>query len=400
MAGAVMDVQTAFELGAVLTLALGGVLMFVARDLPRDLRASVRSWTAGTVLQATAYFLFSRQPAWPQLLTIVLANACFVGGLTGYWRAVRQFDGRPDRPALWLPIAFNVPLISLFTYALPSTTARFVVSSAIAACLFGWTGLSLLRIRSIRQSASRHLLLGICCVASVYMGSRALYYGLVIEVPSGLLRQGAAASADALLAPLLPVTSTAAFLALSIDRVRRRFERIAATDHLTGLLSRRSLDAAGESAFALRNTEDRALTVLLADIDHFKRINDEAGHAVGDQVLRDVARALQSQVRAGDLVGRFGGEEFLVVARFSRRDESRVLAERLRARVRRTPISANGWSFTVTVSIGIASCCERDTCFEDLVQRADVALYDAKQAGRDRVSLAESPTRNHAFDLT
>jgi two-component system, cell cycle response regulator len=127
----------------------------------------------------------------------------------------------------------------------------------------------------------------------------------------------------------------------------------------------------------------------MADIDHFKRINDTCGHLAGDQVLRQVAESLQATVRAYDSIGRYGGEEFLVVAPGSDAASTLQLAERLRAAVRQTTATSGVAAGPVTVSVGFTSTGElgeRD--WDVLLRAADGALYEAKRAGRDRVEMA------------
>jgi diguanylate cyclase (GGDEF)-like protein len=163
---------------------------------------------------------------------------------------------------------------------------------------------------------------------------------------------------------------------------RAEADRLAHIDHLTGVANRRSL------APVLDRHAGRPVGLLLLDLDHFKLINDQHGHAAGDAVLVAVADRLRTSVRADDAVVRMGGEEFLVVLR-DVADEIRLQAigEHLRERVCAEPIHAGGVELRVTASIGGASVAPGDTNFEAGVLRADRALYAAKQDGRDCVRL-------------
>ena len=133
--------------------------------------------------------------------------------------------------------------------------------------------------------------------------------------------------------------------------------------------------------------EHTALAVGMIDIDHFKRVNDEHGHAAGDAVLCELARRMQSALRPYDHVGRFGGEEFLVVVPGVSRAEFAGLLERLREVVCGAPFTADGRDLPVTVSLGGAE--HADESMDALIARADDALYVAKARGRDLVVLAE-----------
>ena len=160
--------------------------------------------------------------------------------------------------------------------------------------------------------------------------------------------------------------------------------RLATTDGLTKLPNRRSLDEELTRLNARSDRHDRPLAVLLMDVDHFKRINDEHGHQTGDAVLVELSRRFRERLRAEDVAGRWGGEEFMVLAPDVDADGAGALAEALRARVGETPLMTPAGPIVFTVSVGWTFRAPGDTP-AGLVRRADAALYAAKAAGRDRV---------------
>jgi diguanylate cyclase (GGDEF)-like protein len=173
---------------------------------------------------------------------------------------------------------------------------------------------------------------------------------------------------------------------------RARLLRSGFTDVLTGWNNRRYLIVRLGEELARAKRDGTTLVCLMLDIDHFKRVNDTWGHAAGDAVLRELARRIESQVRASDVAARYGGEEFVVLLPGMTIDAASRLAERIRTAVSDTPIELPcGASITITASIGIAEVSpgpesnELKTMGESLLARADVALYAAKSAGRDRV---------------
>lgn len=167
------------------------------------------------------------------------------------------------------------------------------------------------------------------------------------------------------------------------SRRNRHFAHLAMCDDLTGVGNRRRLDRdlAIEAA-----TGDIPVAVIMVDVDHFKRINDEHGHEAGDTALRDVANAMRLEVRAGDVVYRYGGEEFCVLLARTNTTEAGQVAERIRFAVSQLPSAVNE---PLTVSIGVAL--GKGEHVAQTMVRADEALYKSKEGGRNRVTLAAQP---------
>lgn len=165
----------------------------------------------------------------------------------------------------------------------------------------------------------------------------------------------------------------------------RKMHRLAMTDELTGIHNRRQIQAKGRKWFSHARESGKPLCVLLLDIDHFKRVNDQLGHHVGDLVLTAVARCIEDQLRSLDRVGRNGGEEFLVLLPDTALDEAAEVAERIRREVSRLVIEGVPADHPIRISIGCAQYRPQDDNLGELVRRADEAMYSAKLAGRNRV---------------
>jgi diguanylate cyclase (GGDEF)-like protein len=175
--------------------------------------------------------------------------------------------------------------------------------------------------------------------------------------------------------------------ALRTKAVRDDLIKHAGLDPLTGVLNRRELDARARVAIAHAERYDRALTCAMLDIDHFKAINDRYGHAAGDAVLREAATRISESCRASDTIGRYGGEEFVVLLPETRVEDAAVLAERLRCRFDDHGLTFEGTTVHVTVSIGVAPWEPGVTVPASLYSAADRALYTAKDLGRNRIEL-------------
>ena len=161
--------------------------------------------------------------------------------------------------------------------------------------------------------------------------------------------------------------------------------RIEAThDSLTGLLNRAAFFESFEKEVSRARRYKTPLALIMADLDHFKNVNDRHGHLAGDLVLRETSRRLRAALRASDVIGRYGGEEFVVAAPACAMRDALALAERFRAGICARPIDVPNGAVTVTMSLGVAATDDMDEA-ERLVQVADEALYRAKESGRNKV---------------
>ena len=167
-------------------------------------------------------------------------------------------------------------------------------------------------------------------------------------------------------------------------------ERLAYFDTLTGLFNRRSIMEKVDEWLRHMERYDGRLCVIMLDVDHFKAVNDLYGHRIGDRVLTDVAHLMRESVRQTDFVGRYGGDEFLIILPQTDAGGAAVMAERTRVAIQGSPMhDAAGNAFPVTASLGVAEWCKGDN--EDLIiTRADAALSRAQDAGRNRVEIRAS----------
>ncbi|MBP7866653.1 MAG: diguanylate cyclase [Acidobacteria bacterium] len=179
-------------------------------------------------------------------------------------------------------------------------------------------------------------------------------------------------------------------IAVENSKMFTEIKRMAVTDALTGLTNRRHFFDLAEAEFQRSRRYERPLAVIMADIDHFKQVNDTWGHSAGDEALREVAGRFQSGIRRVDLVGRYGGEEFVFLLPESDLDAAMAVAERIRVSVAEPAVTlSTGEALRLTVSLGVAALREGIASLQQLLDVADGALFVSKHSGRDRVTAAE-----------
>jgi diguanylate cyclase (GGDEF)-like protein len=213
----------------------------------------------------------------------------------------------------------------------------------------------------------------------------------VTEICIGVLVTIACALSPVLLCVALPPV-----IVLQRSLMHQQLQAAARTDAKTGLLNATAWQREADAEIARSLRAGESLALLLADVDHFKRVNDTYGHLAGDDVLRGLATELRQQVRDSDVVGRFGGEEFVVLLPRADADEACKIAERLRHRASAMSVYTDSVPMSVTISIGIAVLGVHGDDLFELLAAADLALYRAKDAGRDQVCVYSPDGSSHA----
>jgi diguanylate cyclase (GGDEF)-like protein len=379
-----LDIHSAITISAVLSLMMAVSLLYTLHDYPAEQRPSLRLWIASMGLQPMAWILYGLRGAIPDLFAIVIANAVLALTYAFQLQAVRVFVGRPNRPALvYTPVVLVAVIEMVFTYGFPSIRMRTVWASLLIAIPFFLSARALLS-GSRPHRRSNVLTAATLLFPAVVLVLRAAYEGL---------RSGTLASAFAVtpmqalvfgMAGFLPIIATLGFVSMCNDRLHQELLRQAMLDPLTGISNRRALDESSAGAIAIARRHARDLAVLLVDADHFKQINDRHGHGAGDAALRALVAALQATLRPGDLLGRLGGEEFIVILPETDEARAHAAAERLRDAVASVEFSIQHEQLPLRVSIGIALL-EPDDDLVTLLRRADQAMYVAKRSGRNCV---------------
>lgn len=386
-----MDTRTGLVMATFMMLLNGGVLGLMHKSLSPDVQPSASDWRIGTLLFAAGSCLLAAQDFLPNHWNLTFANGCLSMGLALYWRATRRFRGQPDTVWLFAPAVVTTLGIHWFAAYDPHFAARvYFASVGWSLCLF-WSAWTLRSTGADMALHSRRVLAVIFVVVGGFMVLRGLSFVVNPVRQSTVLDTGHAFN---LLTPLvvaaLPVVGTSAFLVMCSERLRQQWQHAAATDYLTNLPNRRTITGSGIAAFnrAQRSGGSHGLGVAVVDIDHFKRINDRLGHDAGDIALKHVASTLAEHCRGPHMVGRQGGEEFVALFAVTDAAQAHTAAERLRHAVESSPLVVDGQRLQLTISVGVAVLEPRDGSYDQVLRRADLAVYAAKSGGRNQVAIA------------
>ncbi len=372
-----------------LIAALAGVLaLCVLGSLARSGMAGIKEAIRANLLTLAAFGLYALQvteaPLW---VSVMAANTAVSLALCAYYTGLRRLVGLTV-PKRLMALACGLTLLALafYTYIDPQVGPRMVVMSWL---MFGFmVAIALTVKRGMPMNRSRysyHFVRVVALISALVCATRAVVYMFDIAIAQALLLPTAWNIAFMTLGVLTMPCLTLGTIMIIHDRMLADREQEASTDFLTGLMSRKAwwLQAERYCAQALRTR--RPLTLLLLDIDHFKRINDTHGHAAGDAVLRHFGLLATATLRTGDHVGRVGGEEFAVLFPDMRSDAVLDVAERLLDSVRRTPCAHGGSTMSYTFSAGVADWMPGES-LQAFFERADRKLYASKAAGRNRIT--------------
>jgi len=377
--------EVAYLMVACQQAVLAGGWLVGAMALGLDRRSAIQ-WAGYALLTGASLVLFVVSVQTRSEETRALGNVCITLGVMLMQRGVRQFVGLAA--PLWLYAALLAFVLGVSWFGMPVQNGAFrvaVISNLLGLlCLAtAWDVFAYVR-RKLELRWGFWLALPLVAGALVFLvrGGRAVLSPetVVAEVTGNSPLNIGAAVVFLVTALVFHLT----LMALVVARLMAELRRLSRHDGLTELLNRRAVDdlLQEEARRAVRSM--RPFSVLMVDADYFKAINDRFGHAAGDEALRHLAQILRGQMRDVDRVGRFGGEEFIVLLPGTSATEALNAAERLRDALVRRPWAWQGESLRLTVSTGVAAWRGPNDEVELLLKRADAALYRAKSLGRDR----------------
>lgn len=373
-----LDLRTIIIMSGVLGLLLSVVLLFLRLSYPSSIKG-LAFWAAGPALSFAAALLMGWRGHIPDSVSIIGANVGLLTGVAFFYFGTQRFFGQAASWKRWLGvIAVTVPFLAWFGLVHPSFTARVLLVTAI------WIGMQFMLIVLIWRHgkevfSTRYTVVVLLIHVSILL---LRFFTALLPLPGeNLLEPSRIQTVYVIANAFLILALCIGFILMASDRLRDEFEHAATHDSLTNALLRRTLITASEQELERSRRYGRSLVLLMLDIDHFKTINDTYGHQMGDRVLIDFVNRITPLMRRSDLLGRFGGEEFVVLLPETTQEEALVVAERIRIRVglpdKELP--------PISVSIGMTSNRPDEADLDALLARADKALYKAKEVGRNRI---------------
>ena len=374
-----LDLPTLFIVATCITALLGLFLVMLwVQD--RSVRA-LGWWALAYLLGGFAVMLWLLQPAltgdWSQeLASALLFLACGM-----IWSGARMFHGRP---VLGVPTAAGA-IVWLIITRIPeiamSSDLRVIISSLVITTYVTMTAIELKRERRREAASRKHAFMLAVLHGGVFLSPIFAQYAF----PRAAQGFGEGFFALFALLTLLYVVGTAFIVVVMAKEHALHLHKTAAlTDPLTGLFNRRGFFDRAQKLLDLRTRKGGTVSVLMFDLDHFKSINDKFGHDVGDEALRIFAATVGATMRSEDIVGRLGGEEFVAILP-NGIDPAIMVAQRVRLAFQAAGLQIAGHPLNATVSIGAAELRPGEHRVEQLLTRADAALYRAKKNGRNRV---------------
>ena len=374
-----IDPRTIVPLTGIMGGLMSAVLYFLQRNYPPTVKG-LREWAFATAMLFCAGVMAAAGASVPAVVSIAGSNLLiWVGVFFQYVGTQKFFNLQPKSSAKLLPI-IGLSLVALwYTVVEPSYRPRLMISVLVLSYMFSLHAHLIYTCGN--ASFANRFAVGILIIA---IASQILRFVTAWLYPlgSGILDTTPHNLIYVIVYPFVMLLFAIALILMATERVRAEFEHLATHDWLTHALTRRQLTEVCQQELERCYRHGRMMSVLLIDMDHFKSINDSKGHQAGDRVLVQFTAAVHSLLRSADVMGRLGGEEFVVLLPETPIEFARVVAERIRAKVGELTDPA-----PFTVSIGITTNLAATDSVDALMARADAAMYQAKARGRDQVVL-------------
>jgi diguanylate cyclase (GGDEF)-like protein len=380
-----LDVNTLFMVTIYVEAMLGLLLLFAW--IQNSGIHAVAWWGCAHLLRAASVMLFGMYGSVSDAISIDLANALLFTAFALTWSGARVFDGREVEPMYLVGGAVLWVLLSRSPPFNDSMAAKVLLSSGIITAYTWATAYEFWRGRS-EPLVSRWPAIFMLFAHGALFLLRTPLAQVLPWSPTAQVFESVWLTVLSFEALLFTIAIAFILLAMAKERTELRHKTAALIDPLTGIANRRAFVEEVTALAARQNGQPRSAAVLLADLDHFKSINDTFGHAMGDRVLQVFAQSASARLGPSDLIGRLGGEEFAMVLYDAGRDKGLAIAECIRLSFEDAAAAIDGNEVRGTVSMGMVVAEAGLLDVPALLAQADEALYCAKERGRNRIEIA------------
>lgn len=384
-----IDLATVALMGSLQGLLLAVVLWTSTGGYAGVARTSLRIRASALAIEAASLGILGLFGQLHDPYAIVLSNLLVLVAYAATVWALRMLLGARQRHGVVIAASVSCALaMTWFSVVSPNANARaLAVSVAIMLDLLLMLTPLLAGVRQGASLARRSLLL-ILAASMLVMGWRIVDLMQVNLTRAGLLAPSLTNTVYVLLWSIQPLFTSIGFLLIYNETIQHDLHLLARIDPLTGVGNRLAIEEATVRLLAQADRQRQSLGVLMLDADHFKGVNDRFGHSGGDKVLQALVCSIRATLRDSDVIGRIGGEEFVVLSPATDMESALMLGERIRDMVESMPQLIDGQMLKLTVSVGVAVAAPAERDGTAVLQRADKALYAAKRAGRNCVMAA------------
>ena len=382
------DLRTAMVLTGGMSIFMVVVLFSAFRAYSGQVRG-LRAWTWGTSVSAVASALFTLRDFESGWVLAGAANAALFAAVTLQLWGTHQLFGLPFAVRRWFAAAAVTWLIQLWYAAVtPDFLARTIAATSLMFVLYGMQLVSMLRngvFRPPQVFFGLSMLAGTLLMAYRDLTALQILAGGTPSLASGFWNPSTVQTTYLFGFSLIALLHPIAFLLLANDRMYTHLQMLSSQDPLTHALNRRAVAQVALLELERSHRHQQPLSVMAMDLDHFKRVNDQFGHDVGDRVLVNFSKVVQGEMRKTDYFARMGGEEFILLLPHTDAGQALQMARRIQKTLADTTPAGLP---ACTCSIGLAQLTGEEQTLDSALKRADQALYRAKEDGRNRIEVA------------
>jgi diguanylate cyclase (GGDEF)-like protein len=391
-----LDIKTIIFLTAISALVMSVTMFVTAANYPQI--KGIRRWAIACGLQGVGWGLLGMRGELHEVFSVFAANILIVSSAAIFYLAIASFKELDSHNFAFSGFLLVFLLIfTFFTFYQPNFAARSMITAGTSALITFFCSFILIFASNGRPTKSEWVMglsfLAISITAFVRLCSFAFH---ISEQSSELFNPDIFNGIVFGLFFLSILILTFSFSLMINDKFMEEIMRLATLDSLTETYNRAAMETLSVKEIERAKRYKFPLSFLLLDLDHFKRVNDNYGHQVGDLTLKKVVEITTNELRQHDILGRFGGEEFTVLLPDTDLISAKIVAERIRNTVKQTKFYAGEKPFRITVSIGLATFNHETDDFQELFRRADLGLYKAKQTGRNQVVAVHDDNRTEA----